>query len=223
MSVCAGFLPPEPYLRLVETLKIIAYGMFTASMGIALPGIVNMTAVSVCIRRGNQAGLQFIIGAALATALQVSLSLLFADVLQRHNDWLHFMQRAGIWAFLFLSLFFFWQGRKAKVAKAAKSSGRKIISFGFGLAAANMLAVPYFLGICSWLVATDQIGQGHFVVLLFGLGALIGAFGWFLAYLLSANWITRHAEWLTRNLMYVMSAFCLFLAILQFYWLSSPG
>ncbi len=223
MSILSIFLPSECYLRTVETLKIIGYGMFTASMGIALPGIVNMTAVSVCIRRGNQAGLQFIVGAALATALQVALSLFFADVLQRHSDWLHFMQQAGIWVFLLLSLGFFWQARRARVARAAKSSGRKIISFGFGLSLANMLAVPYFLGICSWLVATAQIGQGHSVVLLFGLGALIGAFGWFLAYVLSASWITRHAEWLTRNLMYVMSAFCLFLAMLQLYWLNAQG
>ncbi len=188
-------------------------------MGISLPGMVNMTAVSVCIRRGKQAGVQFAMGASLATAIQVSLCLFFTDVLQRHNDWMHFMQQAGIWVFFLLSLVFFWQGRKAQVAKAAKPSGRKIISFGFGLAIANLLAIPYFLGICSWLVATNRLEQGIEVVSLTAVGAFLGSFGWFMGYVLSANWIIKHAEWVTRNLMYLMSAFCLALAFLQLYWL----
>lgn len=188
-------------------------------MGISLPGMVNMTAVSVCIRKGMRAGVQFALGASFATALQVAFCLFFADFLQRHSDWLHFMQQAGIWVFLLLSILFFWQGRKGQVAKAAKSSGRKIISFGFGLGIVNMLAIPYFLAICSWFVATGRLEQGLNVVLLTAAGAFLGALGWFMVYVLSANWISKHAEWVTRNLMYLMSALCLALAFLQLYWL----
>lgn len=214
-SVYGALTNEATYLHDVEYLLIALMGLGTAALGITLPGMVNMTAVSVCIKRGQRPAMIFIAGAAFVTALQAGTALFFADVLQRNEGWLTFMKQAGVWIFVILSTVFFLRGRDPKVAKAKKSRGGRYFGFGAGLTTANFLAIPFFLAVSAWLLSHGRATQGLFKVIFFGLGAGAGSFLIFWGYVQSANWVAHHASWLTRNINFIMSGLFLFLAGLQ--------
>jgi len=188
-----------------------------AFVGIILPGMLNMTAVSVSVQRGRRAGLQFVGGASITTGIQSFIALLFADFLLHNPRIIHGMQQVALWLFLILAVVFFYKARKGEVAKARKSSGRKTFGAGFGLGFANALAIPYFLAVSSWLMSKGQVNNGLSGIAMFAIGASAGAFIVFVLYVWSADWVSRHAAWMTRNINYIMSGFFLFLAGLQSY------
>ncbi|MEL6356634.1 MAG: LysE family transporter, partial [Bacteroidota bacterium] len=132
-------------------------GTGMAFAGILLPGMLNMTAVSISVKRGRRSGIQFVVGAAIVTAFQALIALFFADLLLRNPRIIHAMKQMALWLFIILAIAFFLKARRRQVARARKASGSKNFGAGFGLAFANALAIPYFLGVGSWLIAKGHV------------------------------------------------------------------
>lgn len=204
------------YLRAVEHLISLLLGTFVATLGLTLPGMVNMTAVSVSLKHGKGAGMQFTGGAAAATSIQASLAIFFAEYLRKNPSTVTLMQKSAVYIFVILAIGFFYKAYTGQVAKPRKKrSKRKNLGFGFGLAMANGLAIPFFLAVSSWLISHGHRVLGVLDIALFSIGAAFGATIVFAGYVRSAGWVSRHAAWLTRNINYVMSGFFLFLAVFQ--------
>lgn len=200
----------------MEYLIAFSLGTVVATLGLTLPGMVNMTVVSISLKRGHNAASQFMKGAAAATAIQAGVAMVFADYLRKNPTTVTLLQKSAIYIFIFLAIGFFYKAYTGQVAKPRKkTSKRKNLGFGFGLSMANGLAIPFFLAVSSWLIAHEQRIRGPIGITLFSLGAALGAVLVFTGYAKSANWVSRHAAWLTRNINYVMSAFFVFLAVLQ--------
>lgn len=207
----------RPYLRCVDYLLALSLGIAVAFFGILLPGLVNMTAVSVSVKRGRRAGLQFIAGGSIVVIFQAFVALIFADVLQQDPTIVDGMKKFAVWLFIILGVGFFWKAQTGQVVKARKTGGGRIFFAGIGMATANALAIPYFLAMSSFLMAKGHVTEGLLSIGLFSFGAGLGSLVIYVAYVWSADWVSRHAAWLTRNINYIMSGFFFILAILQGY------
>lgn len=178
-----------------------------------------MTAVSVSVKNGKRAGMLFAAGMAFTTSVQAFIAFGSADYLRRHADVLEKIHSFAFFLFLLLALIFISKGQSTQTIKTKAISRRKLFGGGMGMGFLNALSILYFFAIGTVLTSRDVIQTGIFSVLFFSLGAGIGAFLVFWIYVNTAGWISRNADWFTRNMNYVIGGFFIFLASLQGYFM----
>lgn len=205
------------YLRGVEFLMALLFGTASALVGMVLPGMLNMTAVSISVKNGKRAGMLFSAGMAFTTGLHAFAGFGFADFLRKHADFLERLQGAALVLFLILAAFFLYKGTYTEAIEAKKISGRKHFGGGMMMGTLNALSLVYFFALGTVLVSKDLVQNGIVNVVFFSLGASLGAFIIFWLYVKAATWISQNALWLTRNMNYVIGGFFIFLAALQAY------
>jgi len=198
----------------MEYVNQLLLGFGITFLPVAIPGMINMTGVSVSIRRGLRAGILFALGASAALYIQAFVATTFSGYLSAHPEFMDFLKKAAVGIFLLLSLVFFHQAGKAKVARGAESSGKAHV-FGFFIAAMNPLKIPYFFTVGTFLET-----QGLLVPTLanrgfFATGVMLGAAATLTLYAYFSRFIQEHANYLARNINYFLSGLCLLLAFVQ--------
>lgn len=184
------------------------------TVGIILPGIVNMTVVDVSIRKGLKAAINYSAGGALAMFIQVFIAVAFTGYLIKHPEVVDFLKQVSVVVFLALSIAFFVLARKAQVKKAESRSGRSFL-LGFIVSSMNALAIPYYFAVSAYFRAREWISADWPCRWFYIIGTTIGAFGFLLIYARFAQYIAQHAQYFTRNINYILSIFFLSLAVLQ--------
>ena len=111
----------------MDYLSPLLFGLLLAVVGIDLPGTVNMTAVSVSIKRGMRAGLYYSAGAAATIILQAYIAVAFAGYLSQHPEIFTYIRAVSVAIFLALAFFFFYQALNAKAVKASQRKGRPFL------------------------------------------------------------------------------------------------
>lgn len=198
-------------------LTAFLLGTLGAFFGILLPGMLNMTAVSISVTRGRRAGMHFVSGTALTTALQAFAAFGLADYLRKHPEILERIHGFALFIFVVLAGVFIHLGRRGGEIRVKKISGRKHFGGGVAMAFLNALSLIYFFALGTVLVSKDLVRNGILSVVFFSFGAGLGAFLMFWLYVRAADYISRNATWLTRNINYVIGGFFVFLAVLQAY------
>lgn len=194
-------------------------GVVAAFVGIVLPGMLNMTAVSVSVKNGKRAGLLFAAGMAVTTSMQAFIAFGFADYLRRHEDVLEKIHYFAFFLLILLGIIFISKGKSSQAIKTKKVSRRKLFGGGMGMGVLNALSVLYFFAIGTVLTSRDIVQTGISSVIFFSIGASIGAFIVFWLYVSAADWISKNADWLTRNMNYIIGGFFLLLAAIQGYYM----
>ncbi len=189
-------------------------GFFLSFIGSTLPGMLNMTAVQISLERGFQAGRQYAIGAATAFFLHASIASVFASYLAAHPSVFTMLRQFAVFVFVALALAFLWQALQPKEIRASRKRGAPY-TIGLFLSCLNVLIIPYFFGVTSYLgglgyVQLSGLNTGAFV-----LGTMIGAFVLFYAYARFAERIVGRAQFITRNLHYFLAGLFTLLAIIQ--------
>jgi threonine/homoserine/homoserine lactone efflux protein len=64
----------------------LIFGIVVAFFGILLPGLLNMTAVSISVKSGKRAGLMFAGGMAVTTSFQAFIAFGSADYLRQNGE-----------------------------------------------------------------------------------------------------------------------------------------
>ncbi len=189
-------------------------GVGTALLGLALPGLINMTSVSMSLSRGLRGGLYYSLGGATTIFFQALIGVAFAGYLSKHLEVFTSLRKIAILIFLILSIVFFYQALYPKVKEGSKRTGTSYL-VGMAIAALNILNVPFyftsgtFLQTTGWVKLTMPFGS-FFVV-----GVAVGAFLGLSAYAYFAQYIDRRAQYFVRNLNYFLSGLFLVLAIVQ--------
>ena len=198
----------------MDYLSPLLFGFLLAVVGIALPGMVNMTSVSVSIKRGLRAGLYYSAGAAATIILQAYIAVAFAGYLSQHPEIFTYIRAVSVAIFLALAFFFFYQALNAKAVKASQRKGRPFL-LGMAVAGMNALNIPYFFTMGTVLKAEGLI-QLHPPFHLFFVGGITaGAFVMLAAYARFAQFILKRANYFARNLNYFLSGLFLVLAVVQ--------
>lgn len=189
------------------------FGFIMAFGGLLAPGMLNMTAVRTSIEKGKKAGVIFSAGAASFVFVQASIALVFANYLNRHPEIIEKLNIAGVIVFLILAIFFFIQARKKFKAEGKNQKGN-LFFIGMFMSAINMLAIPFYLGLSTYLSAKEQLILTQPYISIFVIGAVLGAFMLFVTYVGLANTIVKRVYFIARNINFILSVLFLILALL---------
>ena len=203
----------EIYRFLMIYVSHLFFGFIMAFGGLLAPGMLNMTAVRTSIEKGKKAGIVFSAGAASIVFVQASIALIFANYLNRHPEIIEKLKIAGVLVFFILAIFFFLQARKKFKAEGKNRKGN-LFFIGMFMSSINMLAIPFYLGLSTYLSAKEQIILEQPYISFFVVGAVLGAFMLFVTYVGLANTIVKKVLFIAKNINYILSVLFLILALL---------
>lgn len=196
----------------MDYLSHIFLGFTMAFSGLVPPGMLNMTAVRTSIEKGHKAGIIFSAGAALIVFIQASVALIFANYLIERPEVLEKLKVGGVVVFGILAVFFFVQARKKFKAEGKEKKGNYFVT-GMLMSSINMLAIPFYLGLSTYLGARGQLILEQPFISVFVVGAVFGAFALFVTYSYFAAIIVKKAQFIAKNINYILSALFVILAI----------
>ena len=189
-------------------------GFLAAFIGSILPGMLNMTAVSITLNRGLRSGVYYSSGAASGICIHVRMALVFAGYLHTHPEVFLLLREIAILIFVVLAIAFFRRSLQPPELSGSRRGGG---AYGTGLflSGINALALPYFFGVGSFLQNRGWLFPRQPYITLFVIGSLFGAFALFLLYGLFAQYITRNVNFLARHLNLFLAGLFTLLAVVQ--------
>ncbi|MEE9350571.1 MAG: hypothetical protein V3U80_11025 [Flavobacteriaceae bacterium] len=190
----------------------LVVGFVAAFVGLLAPSMLNMTAARTSIEKGKKAGIQFAAGAASVVFIQAFIAVYFADKIT--PEIINSLGKAAIVVLLALAGFFYWQATKEFKAEGKQKKGSQYI-VGLGMSSLNMLAVPFYLamaklGESKWHMSLELPHSIIYVV-----GAVLGAFTLFSIYATFAEKIAEKAQFIAKNINYILSGLFVVLAIIS--------
>jgi threonine/homoserine/homoserine lactone efflux protein len=182
------------------------FGFIAATIGIAPPGLINMTAAKVSLKDGKNEALSFAIGATGIVFFQTFLALLFANFINKNPDIINSLQEIGLFIFVGLTVYFFWKAKKNKQPKTEPKSRSKTNRFFLGilLSALNLFPIPYYVFVSITLSSYGYFFFSKNFILAFVSGAVIGSFLVFYLYILFFKKQENKSSFLINNLNYII-------------------
>ena len=179
--------------------------------------MLNMQVVSTSLRVGRRKAYLFNLGLVTVIVAQTILAVLFADYLLRSN----IVPTIKQWAIPILIGFALGFLAKGVLARKARHEHR-VQEYrggpfwrGLIISAMNVLNIPFIFALASFQVAHDILPITYLAKCFFVPGVALGAYGVFFGYARSAGWISRHAEYFTRNIYFFVGGLLAFLAVVQ--------
>ncbi|MCF6181004.1 hypothetical protein [Lutibacter sp.] len=189
------------------------YGLIMGYLGLISPGMLNMTALKISLTTSKNNAVKFAFGAATVVFIQAGVALLFADYLVKNPEIINRLKIAGVFVFFILAIFFFYMSRKEFKTNTTNNKTNYIFR-GVLMSAINMLAIPFYLGLSIYLASIHKIIIKQPFILLFVIGASIGAFLLFYTYIVFAKIIKSKVSFIAKNINILLSVLFLFLGIL---------
>ena len=194
-------------------LSHIVLGFVMAFLSLIPPGMLNMTAVKTSLQKGKNEGIWFSLGAAMVVIPQAFIALVFARYFAENPQVVERLEIAGIIVLFVLSIVFFMQARKKFKGEGAKREGKSFL-LGMLMSGMNMLAIPFYLVLSSVLENRGLLQTEQPFIILFVSGVFLGAFSLFFLYASFAQIIQKRAQFIARNINYILSLLFLVLGIL---------
>ena len=194
----------------MEYIQHIIYGFLMAFFGLIAPGMLNMTAVRTAIEVSRREAVKFSVGAASIVFPQALIALIFANYFVEHPAILSKLSVAAIVVFFVLFLVFLLQARKKNEYTGKKKRGNQFFIGGF-MSLINMMAIPFYLGLSTYFESKGYLIMKLPFILFFVSGASIGAFALFMVYVQFAKIIIKKAQFIARNINYILSGLFLLL------------
>ena len=197
----------------MQYLMHIALGYVMAFLSLTPPGMLNMTSVRTALEKGPRSGMWFALGAALVVIPQAFIALVFARYFAEHPEVVERLNYAGLAVLFLLSVVFFFQARKKFKGEGSRKKGKSFV-VGALMSSMNMLAIPFYLVLSSVLENRGLLITEQPYINLFVTGVFLGAFSLFMVYVKFAAVIQKRAQFIARNINYILSALFLVLGIL---------
>ncbi|MCG2610085.1 LysE family transporter [Flavobacterium sp. SM15] len=161
-------------------------GFTAASVGVAPPGLLNMTAAKVSAVDGRSRAITFALGASVTVIFQTYIAVLFAKFIDRNPEVVILLQEIGLFIFLGLTVYFFWAGKKTKKKKDELKMKSKTSRFFLGmlLSLLNLLPIPYYVFLSVWFSRKGWFFFNQSYIWMFVLGTVVGSFLMFYLYIL---------------------------------------
>ncbi|MFK5878069.1 MAG: LysE family transporter [Flavobacteriaceae bacterium] len=197
----------------MEYIIHILLGIFATFVGFLAPGMLNMTAVQIAIEKSVQKSRVFALGASVIILIQASIALYFSTFLSQNPSVIESLEVGGIFVFFALAIFFFMKTRAKLNIKEKKDKEKSYFVRGVLMAVMNMLAIPFYLGISTFLGAEGLLKMEIAYIITFVFGALFGAYLLFFTYISFAKVIIKRANFIAKNINYILSLLFLVLGI----------
>ncbi len=194
----------------------VILGFVMAFFSLMPPGMLNMTAVRTAIEKNRNEGIWFSLGAALVVIPQAFIALVFARFFGENPQIVERLEIGGVLVLFLLSIVFFIQARKKFKGEGGKRKG-KSFWIGILMSVMNMLAIPFYLVLSSVLENRGLLNTEQPFINLFVSGVFLGAFTLFFVYVQFARVIQNRAQFIARNINYILSALFFVLGILTLF------
>lgn len=180
----------------------LIFGFISAAIGIALPGLINMTAAKVSIRDGRERAMLFISGAVIIIFFQTLTAILFARFIDSRPDVVILLREIGFAIFLFLTIYFLVLAKKPKIKKEEIKMRSKTNRFFLGmlLSALNFFPVPYYVFVTITLSSYRLFLFERTSIFLFLIGVLLGSFMLFYYYIAFFKKIENKTDFFFKNM-----------------------
>lgn len=195
-------------------------GIFVSSVGIVLPGLLNMTAAKISLRDGRTRAVIFAAGATAIVFIQTYIAVSFAKFINRNPYVIEILQEIGLAIFTLLTVYFIFLARKPKrpveekVVKLRSRTGEFFM--GTLLSALNFFPIPYYVFVSITLSTYDYFYFTQLFVFLFVVGVVIGSFAIFYLYIVFFKKIEHKAGYFMENVNYFIGAVTGLIAVITF-------
>lgn len=191
-------------------------GLAVGLLGVIPPGLLNLTAAKISIRRGMRKAVLFSLGASMVVIVQVYIGVFFSKLINEHPFVLKSLENIAIVLFLGLSIFFFIRARmdSQPAVKPDAKSDLRLFSSGVMLSALNVFPVPFYIALSTWLGARGLFDFGFPHAYLFTAGAVIGTFAMLYVYLRYVRLFKFDSTTFARKIHYTLAALTLIVAVI---------
>jgi len=164
---------------------VFLIGFFAATIGIALPGLINMTAAKISMQDGKERALSFVFGALFIIVIQTYLAIVFCKFIASNHAVLQVIRKTGVIIFSSLTIYFLFFAKKYK----SNPKGIKIRSkssrffLGMLLSSLNFFPIPFYVYVVLSLSTAGYFDFKNISVATFLLSVLLGSFVMFNFYI----------------------------------------
>jgi threonine/homoserine/homoserine lactone efflux protein len=184
-------------------IKILPFflGFFTAAIGIAIPGLINMTAAKVSIRDGKDRAILFTYGAIVIIFFQTLLAVLFAKYIDSRPDVVVLFREIGMVIFMVLTVYFLFIAKKPKPKKEQIKMRSRTSRFFLGilLSSLNFFPIPYYVFVTMTMASYELFHFEKVPIALFLLGVVLGSFAIFYCYISFFKKIESKTDFFFKN------------------------
>ncbi|MGB6150900.1 MAG: LysE family transporter [Pricia sp.] len=201
-------------------LFILFFATFSAAfMATVPPGLLNMNAAKVSVEKGKTNGIIFSIGVSTMIMLQATIAVYISKFLDNNPDVVAALLKIATIIFAFLAAYFFWAARKNKVPrpKLVKVSKKNSFFKGIGLAAVNLLTIPYYSGLNIMWNASGWIQFKVWDIAIFILAAGSGTFSVLYMYTVYFNKLENKTNRFSKNSNYILSGLMVVLLVITLF------
>jgi threonine/homoserine/homoserine lactone efflux protein len=184
-------------------IKILPFflGFFTAAIGIAIPGLINMTAAKVSIRDGKDRAILFTYGAIVIIFFQTLLAVLFAKYIDSRPYVVVLFREIGMVIFMVLTVYFLFIAKKPKPKKEQIKMRSRTSRFFLGilLSSLNFFPIPYYVFVTMTMASYELFHFEKVPIVLFLLGVVLGSFAIFYCYISFFKKIESKTDFFFKN------------------------
>ncbi|GAA4759755.1 MULTISPECIES: lysine transporter LysE [Flavobacterium] len=196
------------------------FGFLTALVGVAPPGIINMTAARISLQDGKSRAMMFTLGASIVVLVQTLVAVTFAQYIGGHKEVVVLLREIGFGIFAILTIYFIFIAKTPKVKlndELQIKSKKSRFFLGMLISAINFFPIPYYvfasITLASYGYFTFDIPSGCSFVI----GVVLGSFTVFYAYIAYFKKIESKAVYLLKNMNIIMGTITGVVSVLTLY------
>lgn len=208
-------------------LELILIGIFTAIIGSAIPGLLNMTVVKIGKQEGSKSAYTFMGGTAVTIALQVYIAIFLAKFINFNEEVTKIFREVGLAVFLSITVYFLFFAKKQDQKKKKKKADQlaefgevkqknKFI-YGLLLSAINVFPVPFYVFLSATLKSYNISVFNQPNSTAFAMGVVIGSMIIFSLYLKFFNNKSEDNSFILKNINYIIGGITSVVSILTIY------
>jgi threonine/homoserine/homoserine lactone efflux protein len=194
----------------MDIILPLILGIIISAAGIALPGLINMTAAKISLKEGRQRAVIFALGATTVVFFQTYIAVSFAKFINSRPDIIYILEEAGLIIFVSLTIFFFFiaKKKKKKKEKDVVKLGSRTGNFFLGalLSALNFFPIPYYVFVSVSLSKSDYFYFTPLFIFLFVIGVVVGSFSVFYLYIVFFKKIEHKTDFFMENINYLLGS-----------------
>jgi threonine/homoserine/homoserine lactone efflux protein len=192
----------------MDIILPLVLGIALSSVGVVLPGLLNMTAAKISLKEGRQSAVIFATGATVVVFFQTYIAVSFAKFLYSRPDIIHILEETGLVIFSMLTFYFLFIAKRKKLKKNKEivkiSSPTSNFFLGALLSTLNFFPIPYYVFISVSFSAYKYFYFTNLFVCLFVIGVVAGSFSIFYLYIVFFKKLEHKADFFMKNVNYFL-------------------
>jgi threonine/homoserine/homoserine lactone efflux protein len=208
----------------MQYLELLLIGIFTAIIGSAIPGLLNMTVVKIGKQEGTKSAYTFMAGTAVTIALQVFVAIFLAKFINFNEEVTRIFRLVGLVVFIINTIYFLFFAKKQDQKKKKKKESQtgvvkqknKFI-YGMLLSGINVFPIPFYVFLSATLKSYQISVFNQPNCTIFTLGVVLGSMIIFGLYLKFFSSKSEENSFILKNINYVIGGVTSVVSILTIY------